>query len=241
MGPGNAGVVQGGAREERGRPGASAPPGGLRDLHPHPAEPPPLPPSTLRNTDTQPVPRGERRQPPPCPGEGTLRRGTITATARGTGRLRDKSPGDGAALAPSGVSSRPPERPESPRTGQIRATRSPDPGSSLGPSPFAGAARPWCPLGPRCPGQGSCPRGRQGPAALRAHLPCAPRRGRRRDRDRGADRDRDRDRGRGLGPGPSAPPPAPGLAPPPGNSQPDGQAARPIGGRRGVHKGGRGR
>lgn len=98
---------------------------------------------TLRNTDTQPVPRGERRQPPPCPGEGKLRHGTIIATARDTERLRDKFPGDGAALAPSGVSPRPPERPESSRTGQIRATRSPDPGSSLRPGPLRwGGATP---------------------------------------------------------------------------------------------------
>lgn len=114
--------------------GGAGPPRGISTARGD-ARPPPAPrrasSSSPGNTNTQPVPRGGRRQPPPWPGEGKLRHGTITATARDTGRRRGESPGDGAAPAPSGVSPRSPERPESPRTGQIRATRSPDRGSSL--------------------------------------------------------------------------------------------------------------
>lgn len=56
MGPGQARVVQGGAREERGRPGASAPPGAAGP----PPEPAALPPGTAH---TQPGPAAAAAAP----------------------------------------------------------------------------------------------------------------------------------------------------------------------------------
>lgn len=192
-GPGKGRVVQGGAREERGRPEASAPPGGLRDPHPHP--PPPGPGTAGTHGHTVSLSPGGAAAPPPWPGEGKLRHGTIAATRGGSGT---NSRGTARPWPPPGSH---PDHPSGPRAreparhGQGAA---PIPADPSGPGPFPEAARPRCPVRPRCPGQGSCPRGRQGPAALRAHLPCAPRRGRRRDRDQGRDRGRDR----GLGPVP---------------------------------------
>lgn len=201
---GNAGVVQGGAREERGRPGHQHRPGGRG--------------TPSRSPRARPAARTPRLSPA-LPGRGE------------TEARHDQRDTGGSGTNPRGTARpRPPpgSHPDHPRTGQTRARRSPDPGSSLQAGPLRWGGATPVPVSPRCPGQGSCQRGRQGPAALRAHLPCAPRRGRRPDRGRG------RIGVGGLGPGPSAPPPAPAPGPPPGNSQPDGQAAQPMGARQGL-------
>lgn len=133
---GNAGVVQGGAREERGRPGAPAPPGGLGDPHPHRTEPP-HPPGHRREHRHRPGPGGGGRQTRPG-----RERETKTRSAR-----QPATPG-GSGANPRGILRTSPPgshrgHPSGPGTGQIRTMRNPDPGTSLRPGSLrCGGATP---------------------------------------------------------------------------------------------------
>lgn len=201
---------------------------------------PPLPPGAAtagepRLPCSHPALAGAARgagRPCPAPREGRPRHGTTIATSpQHPARPR----GSARPWPPPGFHPGRPRKPTSrePAGAQPRASPAPPhrPDPSLGPPGPAPKRHARCPVRPRCPRQGpSLPKG--GGRPYRAHLPARPEAG----------------PVPGLGsvsvpvPLRSAPPPAREEAggrrgeavPPPGNSQPDGQAPQPIGAARRV-------